>query len=183
MFAGLPNDLIIKILNDRKEIKKDDRYKRQFNEVIDTLNIINNYIDKKLSYKDSYGCCEDIQNYVRAYSKGGAVQGLKYADCYGTERCPGISPYITLSANHVRDVRHWNIVNDLIPGNKIGWALEQTRINVADDTDHRLPNQSDRYSLPVGYLQNKLYPEWGIKYFETARIQGVPPRADAGYCP
>lgn len=35
IFANLPNELIIKILNDRKEIKKNERYKNNYNNFVD----------------------------------------------------------------------------------------------------------------------------------------------------
>ena len=34
IFANLPNNLIIKILNDRKEIKKNDRYKNNYDTLV-----------------------------------------------------------------------------------------------------------------------------------------------------
>ena len=39
----LPNDIIIKILHDRKIIKQNERYKKQYNSVIYHLEAINEY--------------------------------------------------------------------------------------------------------------------------------------------
>lgn len=41
----LPNDIIMKILHDRKIIKQNERYKRQYNSVIYHLDAINEYIE------------------------------------------------------------------------------------------------------------------------------------------
>ena len=41
----LPNDIIIKILNDRKIIKQNERYKKQYNFMIYHLEAINEYIE------------------------------------------------------------------------------------------------------------------------------------------
>jgi len=41
----LPNDIIIKILHDRKIIKQNERYKKQYNSVIYHLEAINEYIE------------------------------------------------------------------------------------------------------------------------------------------
>ena len=45
IYKNLPNDLIIKIINDRKVIKQNERYKKDFNKTIKCFNTLSEILD------------------------------------------------------------------------------------------------------------------------------------------
>jgi len=74
IFQNLPNELIIKILVERKNIKTNDRYKRQYNKVMMQLKESSDYIrqNTKLSL---------IQCLTPAYDYDSDDEEIQYDSC------------------------------------------------------------------------------------------------------
>ena len=62
----LPNDIIIKILNDRKIIKQNERYKKQYNLVLYHLESIHEYIEFDYSVYDQLRFGKEILFFIHS---------------------------------------------------------------------------------------------------------------------
>ena len=53
IFSELPNDIIIKILIERKVMKQNERYKKQHRECLSNINFIGDYVIDGLAEEES----------------------------------------------------------------------------------------------------------------------------------
>jgi hypothetical protein len=151
IFSNLPNDIIINILKERKELKRNDRFKNQFTKV---LSDIKYYGEKKEIYKratfiQTIRFMGDNSNGVKKVTSS----VLKYWSI-------GVNKY---DKEHIEFDDHiWEIVHNMSKHlARVGIRSQEANLMelwedyMDDDFD-----EEDPYLLCI----YKLYPEWGVRY-------------------
>lgn len=172
IFANLPNDIIFKILNDRMELKRDDRYKRQFDAVINDIKFVGSkkYKSKpwpsqssmlhKLQYEykseNNFLLCKAVRNSIDDNE-------LLIIDKYNWDSVRHMSGHLARTGI---DCEESKLVNF--------WELEYE-----DDDIDSLPKDEIVEDQFLHFVIN-LYPEWGIRYLAQDKPDPWMP-ADAGY--
>ena len=151
IFSNLPNDIIINILKERKELKRNDRFKNQFSKV---LSDINYYGEKKEIYK-----------------RATLIQTIRFMgdNSFGLKKVTSsVLKYWTIGVNnydkeHIEFDDHiWEIVHNMTKHlARVGIRCQEANLMelwedyMDDDFDEENP-----YLLCI----YKLYPEWGVRY-------------------
>ena len=172
IFSNLPNDLIIKILNDRKELKKDHRFKKQFNRVLIDISY---YGEEKKKRKNDGGFkSTTMLKTMRTmyYNQHGLARPSKAIMTFWD--------YTDISnRSPVEFEDHdWALVDNMSKHfARVGLYCEQTDLMELWE-DYKDDDYDDE--MPIMLSVYKLYPEWGIRYLTQDKPEPWM-HADAGY--
>lgn len=172
VFANLPNDLIIKILNDRKELKKDHRFKKQFNRVLIDISY---YGEEKKKRKNDGGFkSTTMLKTMRSmyYNRHGLARPSKAIMTFWD--------YTDLSSRSPVEFedQDWALVNNMSTHfARVGLYSQQNDLMDQWD-DYKDDDYDDEF--PLMLCVYKLYPEWGVRYLGQEKPQPWSP-SDNGY--
>jgi hypothetical protein len=170
VFQNLPNDLIIKILIDRKEIKKDDRYKRQFDAVINDIKFVGTKKYKSNPWP----------------AKSSILHKLRYEYQCNDNMLLSKAVQNRIDEYDIFEVEswHWDTVRNMSRLDaRSGVDCEETKLmshwELEWENGEDIPEEDIEVEPFLHFVYN-LYPEWGIRYLSQDKPDPWLP-ADAGF--
>ena len=172
IFANLPNDIIIKILVDRKEIKRDDRYKRQFDAVINDIKFVGTKKYKSSPWPSQSSILHKL--HYEYQSEDNLLLCKAVRNAFDDNELLQIDRWLWDSVRHMS--------NDIVKEGSqceearlVGlWELEWSEVDLDD-----IPKDEILEYDFLHFVVN-LYPEWGIRYLSQYKPDPWLP-ADAGF--